>query len=105
MPEQSTFWPPTDQSTGFGRIGFGDPVPFNARYEEGENVIVDYNGREMTSTAVIYGDRELRPGGFYALGLHAVNDPRQVLVAREIMKTSIVKNLNGTQYLCKGWLR
>ena len=104
MRRQATYWPPSDDADGFGRPAFLDPVAVKVRWQDKADIFRDREGRELTSSAVVYIDGPVEAGGFLALGQHPEPDPRQT-DAREIGASGTSDNLRGTITLHKAWLK
>ena len=105
MHREATYWAPTNESDGFSRVGFVAPVLCRVRWEGKCELFRDSNGRERTSSAIVYNSIPTQEGGFLALGdyLFQVN-PREVEGAREIGAAGCTDNLRGNQTLHKSWL-
>ena len=105
MNLDATYWAPSAGSDGFSRPAFEDGVAVRVRWQDKAEVFRDREGRELTSSAVVYPDQSVSPGGFMALGLHDRDDPRSVQDAREIGASGFSDNLRGTMRLHKAWLK
>ena len=120
MPEPATYWAP-NENDGFGGLSYKAPVAFSVqpidnwwdwffsadegagvRWQEKAELFRSSDGRELTSSAVVYVPRKLDIGGKIARGLHATEQP--VESAHEVRQLGESTNLRGTQRLHKVWL-
>ena len=108
MPQVAVYWEPGPNS-GFGACDFTlvDPVVINCRWQDKAELVRDAQHREFTSTAVVYPDRELAPGGYVALttldddGQPDSGTPER---AREVRAAGASPSLRNAFSLQKTWL-
>lgn len=106
MRQEATYWPP-EGNDGYGGVLLGAPVGLMCRWQDQAVLFRSAEGREETSSAVVYPDRRLAVGGYLALGDGtSVPDPRgqSGLDAREIRQAGQSPDLVGSQVLNKVWL-
>lgn len=75
LNQDATYWAPA-LNDGLGGATFAAPVPIRCRWQDVAELFRDARGRELTSSAVVYADRELAVRGYLAPGDHAEGDPR-----------------------------
>lgn len=106
MNQVATYWPP-GVSDGQGSTDFStvDPVLISCRWQNDFVLFRDSEGRETTSSAVVYPAIEVEIGGYMALGdLTATGDPRDVDTAFEIRQRYRTHSLDGISQLDKAML-
>lgn len=100
MTQDATYWPP-GINDGFGGVGYGDPVHIKCRWQDTAVLFRDSEGREVTSSSVVYPDRELAITGKLARGAF---DGRPHESAKEIRQVGQSPSLKGNEVLHKTWL-
>lgn len=104
MTQEATYWAPAG-NTGFGGRAVDAPVRINCRWQDQAVLFRDSQGREVTSSSVVYPAQELAVRGYLALGDQtAVTDPRSLSTAYEIRQTQQSPSLDGTRVLHKVFL-
>lgn len=103
MNQLATYWPPDGQD-GFGMPRFSDPVPVYCRWQDKVELFRDAQGRETTSSAVVYPAQPLEIGGYLLLGKSEAEDPKKVPGAKEIRQKGASPGLRGRVTLHKVWL-
>jgi hypothetical protein len=103
MHQDATYWPP-GANDGLGSLALGNPVSIKCRWQDAQELFRDAAGNEVTSSAVVYVDRELEVKGFLYLGVSAVADPRGSLDAREIRQRASSPDLRAQRVLNKVYL-
>ena len=104
----AVYWAPEGHD-GFGNHLYDDPVEVAVRWEDRMDLIVNAQGQEIVSKAVIYPGQTLELEGRLFLGrLEDLSgaekaDP-QLVHASEIKAVGNVPNVNGTFFLAKAWL-
>lgn len=110
MFQVATYWQPgldhNPQTTdAFGNVNLLAPVPIMCRAQEKIDLVRDANGREVTSTHIVYSDRYLAPGGWLEIGGNYITpDPRTRRDAREIINSAKSPSLDNRKVLHKAWL-
>lgn len=66
MTQEATYWPP-GPNDGFGGQMMGTPVLITCRWQDQAILFRDADGREVTSSAVVYVDRDLAEASFVFL--------------------------------------
>ena len=103
MTQAATYWPPA-AADAFGSTTFGAPTGIACRWQDRAVLFRDIQGREVTSSAVVYVDGPLLPSGYLGLGTHASADPHAVAGAKEIRQVGTSPDLDGAEVLHKVWL-
>lgn len=103
MTQLATYWPPAG-ADGFGSTTFGAPAGIACRWQDRGVLFRDVQGREVTSSAVVYVDSPLLPSGYLALGGHVEADPHAVAGAKEVRQVGMSPDLDGAEVLHKAWL-
>ena len=94
---------------GFGGQTFGHGVEIKCRWEEKQELFVDFAGRTVLSRAVVYVDRDLQPHDYLYLGtnedLATVGiQPFDVAAAFEVRAFKKVPNIDATRFVRTAWL-
>ena len=103
MYQTATYWAP-GAVDGFGNVAFSAPATMLVRWENKNELFIGPQGREETSSAVVYVSESVENQGFLYLGTSAALDPREVEEAREIRGKAVSPNLTNTQTIVKVWL-
>jgi hypothetical protein len=108
MTQEATYWPPGIPD-GFGGLNFTSSVPvlLACRWQDDAVLFRDAQGREVTSSALVYPDRELAVRGFLALGDHTgsgAGTPLEVAGAFEVRQIASSPSLSGDEILHKVFL-
>lgn len=108
MTQAATYWPP-GVPDGFGGLDFSGCVPvlLMCRWQDDAVLFRDGQGRESTSSAIVYIDRDIEVRGFLALGDHtALGAPRpdEVGSAFEVRKLGKSPSLSKGETLHKAYL-
>ena len=103
MTQDATYWPP-GANDGFGGTSYGAPAAIKCRWQDKAELFRDAEGREVTSSAIVYPDQELSVRGYLLLGESVASDPQQVSGAREIRQAGTSPALKGGRVLNKVWL-
>jgi hypothetical protein len=108
MTQEATYWPP-GLPDGFGGLDFAASVPvlIACRWQDDAALFRDAQGREVTSSAVVYVDRELAMRGCLALGDHTALGAgalQEVAGAFEIRQVGKSPSLSGWEALHKVYL-
>lgn len=101
--QDATYWPP-GQNDGFGGVSYGAPVEIKCRWQDKAELFRDNEGQELTSSAVVYVDRELEAKGYLFEGITAEANPITVEGAREVRQLGASPALKGGKVLHKVWL-
>jgi len=104
MNQMATYWAPGIPD-GFGGMTMQVPVTVTCRWQEQAVLFRDAEGREVTSSVVVYPVQELIIRGYLALGDQTVVlDPRDLATAFEIRQVQQSPSLDATQVLHKVYL-
>ena len=108
MTQEATYWPPGTPD-GFGGLDFTASVPVlvMCRWQNDAVLFRDAQGREITSSAVVYPDRELALRGFIALGdltSSGAGTPSEAAGAFEVRQVAASPSLAGDEILHKVFL-
>lgn len=102
--QKATYWPASSISD-FGETVFGDPVLIDCRWQDDAILFRDTQGREVTSSAIVYPDRSLGVRGWLALGdKTSSDDPRDVVGAYEIRQFGTTYSLSAVDVIYKAYL-
>ena len=104
MNQSATYWPPAAPN-GYGETDFAGAEVISCRWQDDAVLFRDAQGREMTSSAVVYTESQLENGGYLILGDYydSGNDPHSV-GAKEIRQVYTTQNLKNTVTLNKVFL-
>lgn len=104
MNQEATYWAPTGGYV-MGDPQLAAPVLIACRWQD---VAVNFRtpaGEVMTSSAVVYSDRQLATQGWLALGDHTTSGtPRGLPGAWMIQQTGSSPDLDAELILHKNWL-
>lgn len=98
LPDAVTYFAPDGQDA-FGAPAYAAGVEIVARWQDSLSLIRDPQGREITSSTVIYTTSAIAVGGKVALGSGA-----SAANGREIRQVARATDLTGGSALHKGWL-
>ncbi len=103
LTQQATYWPP-GVPDGFGGLDYTASVPvlIACRWQNNAVLFRDAQGREITSAAVVYPDREIAVRGFLALGdltSSGAGIPSQSAGAFEVRQVAAAPSLSGDRTL------
>lgn len=101
MPHAATYWP-RGSNDGFGGVAYGEPVAITCRWQDVAELFRDPQGREVTSSAVVYVSEECPVGGKLFLGTSLELSPPAT--AREVRQAGVSPSLGGALDLHKVWL-
>jgi hypothetical protein len=108
MTQEATYWPP-GVPDGFGGLNFAASVPvlLLCRWQDDAVLFRDSQGREITSSAVVYPDREIAVRGFLALGdltASGAGTSPEAAGAFEVRQVAASPSLAGDEILHKAFL-
>lgn len=103
MHQTATYWPPGAPDP-FGMPTFLEPVVVKCRWQDKAELFRDPEGRETTSSAVVYPAQPLEAGGYLLLGESTELNPKEVPGAREIRQKGSSPSLRNSRVLHKVWL-
>ena len=84
LNQVATYWPPATDPVEGGGVEHGAPVAIRCRWQNVSRLFRSVDGQEITSSAIVYPNRELIARGYLFLGTSTATDPRRVDGAREI---------------------
>lgn len=102
--QKAVYWPKLSDGND-GKALLGDAVEIDCRWEDRVEMTVDQQGRELVSSAFVYVDRAVTPGGFLWQGRLTAcpyTDPAEAWRndgAREIKRRDILPNFKNTENL------
>jgi len=110
MRKQTAVYWAAATNDGRGGFTFTTAVQINCRWQDVQEMFVDFEGREIMSTAKVFPDRVLLNDSYLWLGTLAsltapYTDPRTVANARQMKKFSQIPNLRNTETLYIAFLR
>lgn len=103
MNQTATYWAPGARDV-YGKRAMATPIRITCRWQSKTEVVVGPDGKEFTSSAIIYPDQALLREGWLYLGNVTTADPRTVEGAKEIKQIAQSPSLNNSQVLHKAWL-
>ena len=105
MTQEATYWPP-GVPDGFGGLDFSGcmPVLIMCRWQDDAVLFRDAQGREVTSSSIVYVDRDVAVRGFLVLGDHTTELPHRVVGAFEIRQVGKSPLLSESETLYKAFL-
>lgn len=104
MHQEATYWSPL-ANDGFGGMTFNTPIEILCRWQNDAVLFRDTEGREVTSSSIVYPNQELAVRGYLALGDQtATPDPRDLADAFEIRQVGQSPSLDATRVLFKAFL-
>lgn len=101
LTETITYWAPASND-GFGGVGYAAPVPRLARWEDKAELFRDAQGREVTSSAVVFVDADVENAGHLYRGVSASASP--ITGSKEIRAVGKIDNLTGFKRVLQVWL-
>lgn len=102
--QEATYWglPTID---GFGTRTFATPVIIKCRWEDRTGLLIEKNGEEINSRAVVYPAVDIVKGGYLALGdFTATENPQDEETAYMIQDYQSIPSVSGKQTLRKAIL-
>ena len=103
MNQVATYWAPGARDK-YSKITLAAPVKILCRWQNKAEVATGPDGKEFTSSAVVYPNQALLREGWLYLGESAATDPRTVSGALEIKQIGSSPSLRNTLILHKVWL-
>lgn len=103
MKQTATFWEPGSRDIT-GNATFRAPVTVLVRWQDQTELFIDPQGREQTSSAVVFTPRTLALEGYLLLGESTATNPKLVKGAKEIRQSAASPNLAQTVEIHKVWL-
>jgi hypothetical protein len=89
-----TYWSPASEGK-FGAVEFGAPILIRGRWEEHTERVRKPNGDELTSTAKVFVDRPVLPGGYLIEGDFTTESDPHAVGAREILVIITVPDIRS----------
>lgn len=104
MHQEATYWAPL-LNDAFGNKTFDTPTLILCRWQNNAVLFVSPDGKELTSSAIVYPAEEVVAQGYMALGdLTGVADPKTLNEAYEIRQVQQSPSLDAQQVLFKVYL-
>lgn len=103
MKQIATYWAPAPADL-YGNTSFAAPVLVMVRWQAQAVLFVNSEGREETSSAVVYPAMPLAIQGYIFLGTSVASNPKTVAGAYEIRQLGGSPNLRQTETLAKVFL-
>lgn len=108
MHQVGTYWPPAGSDKYGQPDAFGEPELVYCRIEYRNELRRDRRSRDFLSSAIVYPEKSLRRGGWFAEGDHTdVTDPfavAEAIGAQEIRDVRETPDLLGQHVEVKVWL-
>ena len=96
LKQDATYWA-DPQPDGEGGWTFDPPVAIEVRWVDGNTLVINSEGQEVTSSATVYVGQDMAVGEYLAEGIHADLNPAQVAGARKIISFNKDPNLRATK--------
>lgn len=104
MPMEATYWAPL-LNDAFGNKTFDTPITIACRWQNNAVLFVTPEGKELTSSAIVYPAQEVVSQGYLALGdLTGIADPKTLAEAYEIRQVQQSPSLDAVYVLYKAYL-
>jgi phenylalanyl-tRNA synthetase beta subunit len=103
LNQTATYWAPSSID-GFNVVTFSTPESVSCRWEDKQELFLNYNMDQELSHAVVYLNQDIEIGGYLYLGTSTAVDPGTVDGAREIRAFNKIPNVKATKFLRKAWL-
>ncbi|KKN90091.1 hypothetical protein LCGC14_0232040 [marine sediment metagenome] len=86
LKQQGTYWAPPTAIDAFEGSTYVEPIAIKTRWEDKAILFRDEAGVEVTSSSVVYVDRDVVTRGYLYNGTSTAADPTTVDGAREIRR-------------------
>ena len=103
LHQDAMYWPPVGND-GFGGMTYGTPVLIKCRWQDRMTLVRDAEGKEVTSSAIVYADQALEVEGLLLLGATEWNEASPPSNARQIIAFGASPSLRATLELNKAWM-
>lgn len=107
MLRQRAVWWAQTAPDNFGRMEYSAPVEIRCRWEDGQKEFMGRDSTKQLSRAVVYVDRDIKPGDMLKLGTLVSNtsaDPTTEVLALEVKAFDKLPKLRGTENLRTAFL-
>lgn len=108
MRKQDAVYWPISSVDNYGQPVLGTPVQIRCRWEDRNEEFVDVNGTQLLSSAVVYVDRDVVPGGVLMLGTLAditdADNPKENDNAYEIRRFDNLPDIRAKEFLKTAWM-
>ena len=94
-----TYWAPTGGDDGFGKKVLASPTAILGRWEDTQIQLVNAQGQQTISKAVIYtlDSEDLQIDGYLYLGTSTATDPRSISGAYPIIQVGRIPDLRNLE--------
>ncbi len=108
LKQTAVYWG-SPQAGAHGGNTFAEPIEISCRWEDKQELIIDYHGDEIKSMATVYTDRVVVNGGFLMLGSFddldsSAGTPEDNDNAHEIKMFESLPNVKATAFFRTAWL-
>lgn len=105
LKQTAVYWGAPVQGAHGGNT-FADPIEITCRWEDKQELIIDFHGDEIKSMAMVYTDRDVVNGGFLMLGSldSTTGVPQDEPNAHEIKAYESLPTLKATAFFRTAWL-
>lgn len=103
LTQVATYWPPSSKDA-YGNYSYGSPQSVKCRWEDTQEIFVNYNGEENRSKAIVFVDEVLLNNGYLFLGVSNKTNPTEEELAMLIQKFDSIPSIKGDEYERKAWL-
>lgn len=108
--QKAVFWSDSGISDGFGSPIYETPIEINVRWKKINELFIDEYGKEKTSNAIVYPDREINTNDYLYLGelddltTEQKEDPKLLDNVFSVKKIENTVDVNNITSLFKVWL-
>lgn len=103
MTQLASYWS-AGHSNKYAQKVFNAPRVIKVRWEDNQSIVVNSEGEEVRSKAVIYSSIELVEEGYLMLGETISRDPIALERAYKIMAVAMTPSLDGHKMEIRAWL-
>ena len=103
LKQNITYWSP-GVPDGYGGKTWGTPTTIKGRWEDRTEFIIDSQGRQIASLAVVFLVSDVELEGYLYNGTSTESDPTTVSGAREIRSFSKIPTLRFNAYERRAYL-
>jgi len=107
--QKAVYWAQSSGADDYGQIQYAAPVEIDCRWEDSQQEFIGKDGSKRLSRAVVYVDRDMKPGDKLKLSTLAAltqdldsgasTAPDQFSDVFEVMKADKIPNLRNTELL------
>lgn len=103
LNQTCTYWA-NPVAGGRGNYTFDEPTTLDCRWVDGEDLIIDEQGRETLCRGPVFLGQDVKAEEYLYLGTSTEDNPKDVAGAYKIVKFEKIPNLGATKFVRKVWL-